>query len=170
MKYSAIPEDGRRKAYQESVAKAKAEEEALIASQKARDTENAAKKLQEASKSNSRPGITEKEQKEVGPDVAAVLENGLKDFTGKFSWDKLSTQLATAVAQKSEEQEKEEKPKAQIATIRGLAKARKLPPQKAVVKQAPQRLKTKPKQPEKKPDVKKVFGIFKQETIYVDDD
>jgi hypothetical protein len=130
---------------------------------------DAAQKLQEASKATSAPSSAKQQKIEIGPDVAAVLENGLKEFTGKFSWDKLSSQLATAVAQKSEE-EQEEKPKAQIATIRGLAKARKLPPQKAVVKQTPQRTKTQPKQPEKKPEVKNVFGIFKQETIYIDDD
>ncbi|KAJ4744641.1 hypothetical protein LUZ62_006139 [Rhynchospora pubera] len=166
---SAIPEDGRRKEYEESVAKAKAEEAALIASQKARAAEDAVKKPPKVSKSPSTPSSTKPEQKVAGPDVTAVLENGFKEFSGKFSWDKLSAQLATAVAQKSEEEE-EEKPKAQIATIRGLAKARKLTPQKAVIKQAPQRPKPKPKQPEPKSEVSKVFGIFKQETIYVDDD
>ncbi|WP_411026305.1 hypothetical protein, partial [Salmonella sp. s58078] len=45
--FSAIPEDGRRKAYAETIAKVKAEEAAKITAEKAREAANAAKKLDE---------------------------------------------------------------------------------------------------------------------------
>ncbi|KAJ6819160.1 protein plastid transcriptionally active 16, chloroplastic [Iris pallida] len=200
--FSAIPEDGRRKAYAEAVAKAKAEEEALTASERARDASEAAKKLEvevkklseqeaeaakklkvEAKKLSVQEAEAASLAKEARAKVEAAgftLENFLSRATdignggvggigGDFSWEKLSSQFATAVSPKAGGILK-----AQIATIRGQAKARNLPPQKAVVKKpAP---KTRPEQPAPKPnatqpEVRKVFGgLFKQETIYMDDD
>ncbi|XP_026663725.1 protein PLASTID TRANSCRIPTIONALLY ACTIVE 16, chloroplastic [Phoenix dactylifera] len=172
--FSAIPEDGRRKAYAEALAKAKAEEEAIIASEKAREAAEAAKKVEEEMKKLSEKeaqaaSVAEKarERAEAAGTSLDELLSRAKGFGADFSWGKLSSQVATAVSQKTED-----KPKTQIATIRGQAKARNLPPQKAVIKQPAQ--KPKPKQPdgpEKKPEVRNVFGgLFKQETIYMDDD
>ncbi|EHA8590272.1 protein PLASTID TRANSCRIPTIONALLY ACTIVE 16, chloroplastic [Cocos nucifera] len=168
--FSAIPEDGRRKAYAEAVAKAKAEKEAIIASERAREAAEAAKKLEEDMKKLSEQEVQAaslaEEAREKAEAAGASLDELLskaKGFGAEFSWEK----LATAVAQKTDD-----KPKTQIATIRGQAKARNLPPQKAVIKQPTQ--KPKPKQPDgpdNKPEVRSVFGsLFKQETIYVDDD
>lgn len=185
--FSAIPEDGRRKAYAESVARAKAEEEARIASEKALEAAEAAKKLEEEvkklSEQEARATSLAKEAEEkagvAGTSMASVLSKA-KDFGSGFSWEKLGSQVTAAV------QKPEEKPKVQIATVRGQAKARTLPSQKAVVKQPSFKLpefkakgKPKPeaklpqaKQPEaKQSEVRKVFGgLFSQETIYVDDD
>lgn len=67
----------------------------------------------------------------------------------------------------------------QVATVRGQAKARSLPSLKAVVKNprppSPSRPKVVPKPKAKatepKKETRKVFGgLFKQETIYIDDD
>ncbi|XP_010920513.1 protein PLASTID TRANSCRIPTIONALLY ACTIVE 16, chloroplastic isoform X2 [Elaeis guineensis] len=172
--FSAIPEDGRRKAYAEAVAKAKAEEEAIIASEKAREAAEAAKKLEEEMKKLSEQEVQAaslaEEAREKVEAAGASLDELLsraKGFGAEFSWEKLSSQIATAVAQNTDD-----KPKTQIATVRGQAKARNLPPQKAVIKQPAQ--KSKPKQPDgpdQKAEVRNVFGgLFKQETIYVDDD
>ncbi|KAF3454647.1 hypothetical protein FNV43_RR05095 [Rhamnella rubrinervis] len=53
-----------------------------------------------------------------------------KGIGSGFSWDKLSAQLASSVQTKPKET-----PKVQVATVRGQAKARALPPLKAIVKQ-----------------------------------
>ncbi|XP_010426123.1 PREDICTED: protein plastid transcriptionally active 16, chloroplastic-like [Camelina sativa] len=102
------------------------------------------------------------------------LFNKAKDIGSGFSWNNLGSQFATAVQNASET------PKVQVATVRGQAKARNLPPKKAVVKQsnakpaasspfASKPKEERPKKPEK--EVRKVFGgLFKQETIYMDDD
>jgi hypothetical protein len=170
----AIPEDSRRKEYQEAVAKAKAEEEAL-ASQRTSEAEVAKSKLE--AKANKAPTEEEAPSEEAAPSpvngAQASLENLLsraKGISTDFSWGKFSTQLAEATAPRTTSTEKE--PKAQIATVRGQAKAKKLAPQRAVVKPAAaQKVKSQPKQPESKPEVRPVFGgLFKQETVYVDDD
>ncbi|KAL6619484.1 hypothetical protein ACP70R_031760 [Stipagrostis hirtigluma subsp. patula] len=161
--FTAIPEDSRRKEYQESAAKAKAEEEAL-ASQRAEEADsNQGAEVQKAP-SEEAPANTANE-------AQVSLENLLsraKGLSTDFSWEKLSTQLAEATTTRGSS---EEKPKAQIATVRGQAKAKKLAPQRAVVKPAAQKVKPQPKQPDSKTEVRPVFGgLFKQETIYVDDD
>ncbi|XP_072985064.1 protein PLASTID TRANSCRIPTIONALLY ACTIVE 16, chloroplastic [Typha latifolia] len=177
--FSTIPEDGRRKAYQEALAKAKAEEEALIASKRAREAAEAAKKLEKEvkklSEKEAQAASLAEEARERAEAAGSSLENILnraKGFSGDFSWEKLSSQLATAVAQNTDYS-----PITQIATIRGQAKAQSLPRQKAVIKPSPQKPKPskqttpKPKQTNPKPEVKKAFGgLFKQETIYIDDD
>ncbi|XP_058109520.1 protein PLASTID TRANSCRIPTIONALLY ACTIVE 16, chloroplastic [Magnolia sinica] len=171
--FSAIPEDGRRKAYAEALAKAKAEEEALRASEKAREAEAATKKLEEEvkklSEQEAQATSLAEEAREKAEAAGSSLEglvNRAKGLGSGFSWEKLSSQIATAVSEKDDD----EKPKVQIATVRGQAKARTLMPKKAVVKPPPlQKPKTKPAEP--KPEVRKVFGgLFKQETIYMDDD
>nr|CAD1839688.1 unnamed protein product [Ananas comosus var. bracteatus] len=174
--FGAVPEDGRRRAYREASAKAKAEEEAaLSASQKAREAAEAAKKLEKEVKKLSEQGAQSaslaQEARERAEAAGASLENLMdraKGFGKDFSWEKFSSQLKSSAAQKPEE----EKPKAQIATVRGQAKAEKLPPQKAVIRQPTQKqIRQTPVQPDPKPEVKKVFGgLFKQEVIYVDDD
>lgn len=91
-------------------------------------------------------------------------------MSSTFSWDKFSSQLSTAVQNVNED------PKVQIATVRGQARAQKLPAKKAVMKKPPvskrkEVQKPKAKQSESKAEVRNVFGgLFKQETIYVDDD
>ncbi|KAL6865127.1 hypothetical protein ACP4OV_016278 [Aristida adscensionis] len=164
--FMAIPEDNRRKEYQESVAKAKAEEEAL-ASQRAEEA--ASNKQAEVQKAPS-----EEAAAETVNGAQASLENLLsrlsiaKGLSTNLSWDKFSAQLAEATATRSSS---EKEPKAQIATVRGQAKAKKLAPQRAVVKPAAQKVKPQTKQPDSKPEVRPVFGgLFKQETVYVDDD
>lgn len=114
---------------------------------------------------------------EVGSLVDGILVNKAKDIAVGFSWENIGSQLANAVKTANNSASK-----VQIATVRGQAKARNLPAQKAVVKQ------TKPKpEPKSKSEVypseseedekakgrevKNIFGgLFKQETIYVDDD
>ncbi|GAV78307.1 NAD_binding_10 domain-containing protein [Cephalotus follicularis] len=174
--FSAIPEDGRRKTYKEVLAKANAEVEAKIAVEKAREAAEAAKKLEEEvqklseqeAKATSLAEEAEEKAKAAGVSVESLLSKA-KDIGSGFSWENLSSQIATAVQQQSK------KPKVQIATVRGQAKARTLPPKKAVVKQ-PAALKfpglnPKDKQTESKREVRKVFGgLFKQETIYIDED
>ncbi|RWW88833.1 hypothetical protein BHE74_00002278 [Ensete ventricosum] len=89
-----------------------------------------------------------------------TLFSKAKGLGSEFSCDKLSSQFA-AVSQNNNNSDTEEKSRTQIGTtIRGQAKARSLPPKKAVVKQ------TDPTQ-----EVKNILGgLFKQETIKVDDD
>ncbi|RRT70201.1 hypothetical protein B296_00036663 [Ensete ventricosum] len=170
---SAIPEDGRRKAYAEAVAKAKAEEEA--AEEKAREAEEAVKKLEEEvkklSEKKARATSLSKEAQQRVAEAGSSLDNlfiKAKGLSNDLSWDKLSSQLTAAVSQinnNDDEAMEEKKARTQIATVRGQAKARNLPSKKAVVKKPPQ--KPKPKQPK----VKNIFGgLFKQETIYIDDD
>ncbi|TVU18584.1 hypothetical protein EJB05_34691 [Eragrostis curvula] len=158
--FIAIPEDIRRKEYQEAAAKAQAEEEAR-ASQRASEAEESVSEAEEKkapSEDAAARGVNE---------AQASLENFLGKLNTDFSWNKFSAQLAEATAQNSTEKE----PKAQIATVRGQAKAKKLAPQRAVVKPAAQKVKPQPKQPDTKPEVRPVFGgLFKQETVYVDDD
>lgn len=179
---SAIPQDGRREAYAEAQAKAKAEEEALRATEKARE---AAREAAEAAKKGepgqeTRAASLAEEAKEKAEAAGASVEGLLskaKDLGAGLSWEKFSSQLATAVQKPTEYQ----KPKVQVATVRGQAKARSLQPKKAVVKlptlprtpafKPKEEPKPKGKQPESKAEVRKVFGgLFKQETIYVDDD
>lgn len=180
--FSAIPEDGRRKAYAEALAKAKAEEEATVAAEKAREAAEATKKLEEEvkklSKQEARATSLAEEAQEKAEAAGASVEGLLskaRGFSSGLSWEKFSSQMATAVQKPSDE----EKPKVQIATVRGQAKARTLPSKKAVVKQpAPKSFFPKPKETPKtkaketeKTEVRKVFGgLFQQETIYVDDD
>lgn len=91
-------------------------------------------------------------------------------MSSTFSWDKFSSQLSTAV------QNVDEESKVQLATVRGQARAQKLPSKKAVMKKAPvfkrkEAPKPKARQTESDVQVRNVFGgLFKQETIYVDDD
>lgn len=177
--YSPIPEDGRRKAYAEMQEKAKAEEEARVAAEKANEASESAKKLEEEVKKllqqEARAASLAQEAQEKAEAAGASVENLLnkaKDFGAGFSWEKLSSQITTSIQKPDED----EKPKVQLATVRGQAKARNLAPNKAVVKQTPQRSAAKPKvekpkQTETPKEVRKVFGgLFKQETIYVDDD
>ena len=153
--FSGIAEDGRRKTYKEAAAKKKAEEEAVAESEMAR---MAAKKLEKGVKKPSEQEASVAE--EAGASLESILAKA-KGLGGDFSWDKLGTQFAAAVAKNSAE---EEQPAVQVATVRGRAKARSLPAKKAVVKNPP------PKAAQK-PEVKKVFGgLFRQETIYMDDD
>ncbi|KAE8691076.1 tropinone reductase-like protein [Hibiscus syriacus] len=187
--FSGIPEDGRRKVYSEAAAKAKAEEEAILAAEKARDAADAAKKLEEEvkklSKQEARAATLAEEAQEKAQAAGASVEGLLskaKELGTGLSWEKFSSQIATAVQKSSNG----EQPKVQVATVRGQAKARNLPSQKANVKQATTSFlpkaqetapKTKPKAPKPtvkeadKTEVRKVFGgLFQQETIYVDDD
>lgn len=185
MAFSAIAEDGRRAAYAEALAKERAEEEARVAAEKAREAAEAAKKLEEEVKRLSdqeakATSLAEEAQQKAdvaGAPVETLLSKA-KDIGSGFSWDKFSSQITTAV-QKSTDQI----PKVQIATVRGQAKARTLPPTRAVFRQttAKPRAAAKPKEDlpkargkqinESKPEVRKAFGgLFKQETVYVDDD
>ncbi|KAF0927595.1 hypothetical protein E2562_034473 [Oryza meyeriana var. granulata] len=165
--FSAIPEDSRRKEYQEAVAKAQAEEEAQTL-QRAREAEEDANKL----KAKGKKTPSDEAAASAVSEAQASLENLIskaKGFSTDFSWEKLSTQLAGAATR--DRYSDEEEPKAQIATVRGQAKAKKLAPQRAVVKPAAQKTRPTPKQPESKPEVRPVFGgLFKQETIFVDED
>ncbi|KAK7821017.1 protein plastid transcriptionally active 16 [Quercus suber] len=181
----AIPEDGRRKAYAESLAKVRAEEEARVAAEKAREAAEATKKLEEEvkklSKQEARAASLAEEAQEKADAAGTSMENLLskaKDFGSGLSWNSFSSQLTIPG------QNPEEKPKVQIATVRGQARARSLPAQKAVVKppslnfpsfkpkEKPEaKPKPKDKQTEEKKEVRKVFGgLFSQETVYIDDD
>ncbi|CAN1282669.1 Protein PLASTID TRANSCRIPTIONALLY ACTIVE 16, chloroplastic [Linum perenne] len=182
--FSAIPEDGRRKAYADALEKAKAEEEARTAAEKAREAAVTAKKLEQEvkklseqeAKATSLADEAQKKAEAAGVSVGDMVEKakGIGSAAG-FSWEKLSSQLTTAVQNAGGEI-----PKVQIATVRGQAKARSLPVQQAVAK--PSALKSKPKKAvkqeavskqaeEEKKEVRKLFGgLFKQETIYIDDD
>lgn len=172
---SVIPEDGRRKMYADAMAKARAEEEAKVAAEKAQEAAEAAKELEKqmlklSEKEAEAASLAEDAQKKaeaVGISVDGLF-NKAKDIGSGLSWNTLGSQIATAVQNASET------PKVQVATVRGQAKARNLPPKKAVVKPATAAFASKQKEerlkePEK--EVRKVFGgLFKQETIYVDDD
>ncbi|KAM5583519.1 protein PLASTID TRANSCRIPTIONALLY ACTIVE 16, chloroplastic [Rosa sericea] len=175
--FSTIPEDGRRKAYAEAIAKAKAEEEAIIAAERARKAAEATKFLEEEVKKLSEQEARASslaEEAQVKAEAAGASFDGLvskaKDFGSGLSWDKFSSQLADTVSKSMET------PKVQIATVRGQAKAKTLPPQKAVAKKVAtpkpkEEAKPKSKQTEAKNEVRKVFGgLFTQETVYVDDD
>ncbi|PKI32717.1 protein PLASTID TRANSCRIPTIONALLY ACTIVE 16, chloroplastic [Punica granatum] len=191
--FGAIPEDGRRKAYAEALAKAKAEEEAQLAAEKARVAAEAAKKLEEEVKRLSQQEAVASDLAEEArekADAAGIsmesIFNKAKDFGSGLSLEKFGSQIANAG------QKPVEKPEVQIATVRGQAKARNLPALRAVVKKAvptgsgtvmvgPPAPKPKPKptleptgsrrKEEPKKEVRKVFGgLFQQETIYVDDD
>ncbi|KAK9279736.1 hypothetical protein L1049_013418 [Liquidambar formosana] len=180
--FSAIPEDGRRQAYAEALAKAKAEEEATKAAEKAQEAAEAAKKLEEEVKKLSQQEASAaslaEEAQEKAEAAGTSMENLLskaKDIGSGLSWEKFSSQLASAVPKAGE------LPKVQIATVRGQAKARTLPSKKAVIKQPTRKPpaffkpkeepKPKDKQTDSKTEVRKVFGgLFKQETIYIDDD
>lgn len=175
--HSAIPEDGRRKAYVDALAKAKAEEEAIKASEEAREAteqareaSEAARKLeeevkklkQEEARASNVASEARKKAEAAGASVESFL-NKAKGITSGVSWETLSSQLKSAV------QKMDEDPKVKIATVRGQAKALSLPPLKAVVKDSP-KPKAKQTQPQEK-QTKKVFGgLFQQETIYIDDD
>ncbi|KAL2488952.1 plastid transcriptionally active 16 [Forsythia ovata] len=179
--FGAIPEDGRRKSYAEALAKARAEEEAIKASERARSAAKAAKKLEEEVKKLEAQEATaanlsdeaQKKAEAAGASVESLLDKA-KGISSGISWEKLSSQLKSAVQKSSEES------KVQIATIRGQAKAWSLPSQKAVVKKPSPKPslwkqkevpKPKAKESESKTEVRKVFGgLFKQEIIYVDDD
>ncbi|CAJ2678909.1 unnamed protein product [Trifolium pratense] len=176
--FSTIPEDGRRKVYAENLEKAKAEEEVRVAAENAREEVETAKKNKEEVIKLSKQGAqaSNKEAKEkaeaAGPSVDDIL-NKAKDFSAGFSWQKFSSQVATSIQKPDEDEE----PKVKVATVRGQAKARSLIPNKAVTKQTtPKSSERKPKEEkvkvaEKPKEVRKVFGgLFKQETIYVDDD
>ncbi|KAH6766027.1 plastid transcriptionally active 16 [Perilla frutescens var. hirtella] len=167
--FSAIPEDGRRKAYAEALKKEKAEEEALRATEQAREAAEALGKAEEKEEAGAASLAAE-----AGASVENFL-NKAKGLSSGISWENLSSQLKSAVQQDDEE------PKVQVATVRGQARARSLPSLKAVVKKParpPPPLskpkdvpKPKAKVPEPKRETRKVFGgLFKQETIYIDDD
>ncbi|KAK4483102.1 hypothetical protein RD792_010279 [Penstemon davidsonii] len=176
--FSAIPEDGRRKAYAEAIAKAKAEEEAIKASEQAREAAEAAKKLGEEVKKLEQvearaanlAAEAQKKAEAAGVSVESLLDKA-KGVTSGITWESLSSQLKSAVEKLDEE------PKVRIATVRGQAKARSLPSIKAVVKNpstSKSRDVPKPKGKETadaKKETRNVFGgLFKQETIYIDDD
>lgn len=174
---SAIPEDGRRKAYAESIAKAEAEEEARKATAKAVEAAKAAKRIEADIKNleeqEARAASLAEEAQEKAAAAGASVEGLLdkaKEIGSGLSWEKFSSQLATAV------QNTNEKPKVQIATVRGQAKAQTLLAKKAVIKTpTPKRKQKEPPKPkqtqtESKPETRKLFGgLFQQETIYVDD-
>lgn len=180
--FSAIPEDGRRKAYAERVAKARAEEEAKIAAEKAQEAAEVSKKLEDEvkklseqeSRAASLAQDAQLKAEAAGASIEGILSKA-KDIGSGLSWDKLSAQLASSVQIKPNET-----PKVQVATVRGRAKARTLPPLKALVKQTgtrfgafskPSKEEPKPKGNQTKGEKRKVFGgLFTQETIYVDED
>ncbi|KAE9461068.1 hypothetical protein C3L33_07028, partial [Rhododendron williamsianum] len=173
--FSAIPEDGRRKAYAESLAKAEAEEEAIKATERAQEAAEVAKRIQTEVKKleeQEARAASLAEEAQVKAEAAGASVEGLldkaKEIGSGLSWEKFSSQIATAV------QKPTEKPKVQIATVRGQAKAQTLLAKKAVIKQPIPKQKQPPKpketKAESKPETRKIFGgLFQQETIYVDD-
>nr|CAD1833603.1 unnamed protein product [Ananas comosus var. bracteatus] len=96
--FGAVPEDGRRRAYQEALAKAKAEEEeALSASQKAREAAEAAKKLEKEvkklSEQEAQSASLAQEARERAEAAGTSLENLMdraKGFGKDFSWRNLA--------------------------------------------------------------------------------
>ncbi|XP_047337503.1 protein PLASTID TRANSCRIPTIONALLY ACTIVE 16, chloroplastic [Impatiens glandulifera] len=167
--FSGIPEDGRRKAYLEALEKAKTEELERKSSEEA--VKAAKTKEKEVKRIEEEP---EEVESNGGVSVESMLDKA-KGFGSGLSWEKFSSQLTAAAAAQKQVIEKS---KAQIATVRGQAKARNLPSKKAVIKQPPAqknsvfRPKSEPKekQSDEKKEVRKVFGgLFKQETIYIDD-
>ncbi|PON68838.1 hypothetical protein TorRG33x02_261200 [Trema orientale] len=102
--FSSIPEDRRRKTYAEKLAKAKAEEEARIAAEKAWEAAVAAKKLEEEvkklSEKEAQAASLAEEAQEKADAAGAPFEdlfNKAKDIGSGFSWKKLSTQLAATI-------------------------------------------------------------------------
>lgn len=187
--FSLIPEDGRRKAYTEAIAKAKAEEEAVKASEKARE---AAKKLEEEAKRMSQQEAEAaafaedaKQKAEAAGRTSAekTMINKPKGIGNGLSWEQLSSQIQAAIPKTPSIDQITSK--VQIATVRGQAKAQNLPAQKAVVKpyfvpkaKTPVNKKVKKEEASvknvessKSGEVRRIFGgLFKQETIYIDDD
>ncbi|KAL2898900.1 Protein PLASTID TRANSCRIPTIONALLY ACTIVE 16 chloroplastic [Bienertia sinuspersici] len=183
--FSVIPEDRRRQEYLEAIARAKAEEEAIKAAEQAREAEDAKQKLEEEVKKlaeqEARAASLAEDAKQKADKAGASLDSLLtkaKDLSsgGQLSWDKLGSQLSDAVKATNIEL-----PKVQVATVRGQAKARNSPAQKAVTNQTtpkqksrtkvkPEPKEEKPKGKEAKTEVRNILGgLFKQETIYVDD-
>ncbi|KAF5751426.1 protein TIC 62 chloroplastic [Tripterygium wilfordii] len=180
---STIPEDGKRKAYADALAKAKAEEAAKTAADKASEAVAKAKKLEDEVKKLSEEearatSLAEEAQQKAeaaGSFVESLLSKA-KEMSSGFSWEKVGSQIATVV------QKMNDKPKVHIATVWGQAKARSLTPNKVAVQQSalklkmpssklPEKPKPKGKETESKAKARKVFGgLFQQETIYVDDD
>lgn len=116
-----------------------------------------------ASQEAEADNVGEKAQERASASVERLFAKA-KDMSSTFSWDKLSSQLATAVENVNEE------PKVELARVRGQARAQKLgSSKKAVMKKAP--VFKKAKKAESDVQVRNVFGgVFKQETIYMDDD
>ncbi|XP_078444945.1 plastid transcriptionally active 16 [Wolffia australiana] len=176
--FGAIAEDGRRKAFKEAKAREIAEEEALIASERAAEAAAMAKKLEAEVKKLSEQearaaGLADEARRKAeaaGASVESIIAKA-KNLGGDFSWDKLGSQFSAAMASKQEGE-----PKVQVATVRGQAKARALPAQKAVVKTPPKSAPAKPaaappRSAAAQPQGKSIFGgLFPQETIYVDDE
>ncbi|XP_076944293.1 protein PLASTID TRANSCRIPTIONALLY ACTIVE 16, chloroplastic-like [Bidens hawaiensis] len=181
--FSAIPVDGRREAYLDAIAKAEAEEAVKAAESAATEKEvekpDPTEDFQEQAQKSftdlvarfktATSKITEKPESEPEPTTEDVL--GPEGAPGlALSWGKLSSGFASAVKNNSIAL-----PKVQIATVRGQAKARTLPPKPAVVKKPAAAKKAappvqQPKPKESKAEVRKIFGgVFQQETIYVDD-
>lgn len=140
-----------------------------MASKRANEAEAAAGKFE----ANMKKAPLEDAAAAASPvtEAQASLENLLsipKVISTDFFWKKFSTQLAEVTTPRTS---LEKEPKAQIATVRGQEKAKKLAPRIAIVKPAVQKVKPQLKQPDPKPEVRPVFGgLFKQETVYVDDD
>ncbi|KAF3788191.1 hypothetical protein EJ110_NYTH21330 [Nymphaea thermarum] len=157
-KCSTIPEDRRRKAYAEAVARAKAEEEALEVSRKAQEAAKAARKLEEEVKKLCKQEAVAATLAEEAQEKAQAVGSNIE-------------KLLNSIKLKPNEV-----PKVQLATIRGQAKAQTLPPKKTIVKPPKQAKQPQPPQPKlksngQKSEVRNVFGgLFKQETIYIDDD
>lgn len=173
--HSVIPEDGRRKAYAEALENLKAEEEARGVAEAAKRQEQEAKKLEKKeakAAANIAKEVEEKASSASVPSVESLLDKAKGLSTG-FSFEKFSSQLKSAVEKANEESD------AQVATVRGQAKAKKLPAQKAVVKTPPRnpfasKKKEAPKSAKQTEiaatEKRKIFGgLFQQETIYVDD-
>ncbi|KAK4849952.1 hypothetical protein QYF36_002389 [Acer negundo] len=177
--FSGIAEDGRRAAYAEAIAKAKAEE-ASLAAEKAREAAEASRKLEEdvkkLSKQESRAASLAEQAQEKADQAAGgaasveTLISKAKDISSGISWEKLSTQFASAVQKpnggaENEKEKEKTKPKIQIATVRGQAKARTLPSLRAALKQSP----PPPPAPKAKPrdeperEVRKVFEEEEEE-------
>lgn len=131
--------------------------------------------MQKLSEQEARASSLAKDAQQKAEAAGASMEsfmNKAKGISSGLSWDKLSSQIATAVQNKAEDLN------TPVATVRGQAKARNLPSQKAVVKQSKPKAavasfrQSKPKveQTEVKKEERKIFGgLFKQETIYMDD-
>ena len=132
--FSAIPEDGRRAAYAEAQAKAKAEEEARTAAEKAREAVEAAKKLEKEvkklSEKEAQAASLAEEAQEKAEAAGASIEGLFKDIGSGFSWDKLSAQLATTI-QNSQEKEETERGRSNVSHARsrgiGCPQSKKLP-------------------------------------------
>lgn len=138
--------------------KAKAEEEARVAAEKAREAAETTKKLEEEVKKLSQQEVqtaslakeAQEKAEAAGTSVESLLSKA-KDFGAGISWQKLSSQIATSIQKEKpdEIEDEDEKPNVQLATVRGLAKARSLIPNKAAVKQTA---------PPRSTDSKTLFG------------